>query len=725
MTPSQLSPTTWAAWSRNLSPKSRRLGALACVAVVLLVHVGIRLRAEQHRPLVGLLGLYPHSYSRSISLVAGFGYERLIIGTDAASQPIKDFLDLKSPTLSVEQLAAYKASIPVQTGGDLGNCRQVDVLRSGDLYVAAAVWKVFGISWPALVRFYVAVSALACLAIFAAARRISGSFVVGLTAAALYAFCRFETTQVIRDANPIWFLAFATYTMVRLGGRQSAFSLALGGAALGVAAMIGYGWRPQLLFFAPLFSAAAVVRRFLDGDGMRRVALTATAFLLAAASVYFGYRSTIDPVDTVKFGSGFHVAYFGEQNRAALAGAENDLQICYDDSKVASDVYSYRTANNLEPSVVYDGEYSASIRTMYFEAARHHVSYWIRSLPTSIQAAITGKLTGDAWNTWRTAAFALFLIGLFSVSLHGVDRVALALLLTTMGFYFGIWFGISPERRHWGPFLVPVSIIGGFAPLVVQRLAIALRRDGLHRVVARPQAWYVPAALGICLLVWCATCLAADQVSAQARADYWQAAQEQCRTAVEVADSRHSPQRFQVDFPEGSTPIQRGYWVEVEAGTEAAELNCRHLRLSSRPIEPLLDWEGNPRGSELHDRIHEALWWNTTTQTRHRILPETRQVFFVTCGREPRCGDTRSYSLKIDLSGDAKITAVRECELSAWRRLPMSSVFQFDHPGRTPIVGGQSSTTLQQFATTPEALAEIGLNDVEMVKDSASKASRR
>jgi len=236
----------------------------------------------------------------------------------------------------------------------------------------------------------------------------------------------------------------------------------------------------------------------------------------------------------------------------------------------------------------------------------------------------------------------------------------------------------------------------------------------------------VPAASAFCLLIWGAACLAADRVSSQARADYWQAALERNRTAVDITDSRTSPQQFQVDFPEGKTPVQRAYWVEIEGGAEAAELTCRHLRLTSQPLEPLLDWVGNPPGSELHDRIHDALWWNTATETRHRLASGTRQVFFVTCGREPRCGDTRSYSLKVAVSGDAEITAVRECALTDWHRLPMSTVFQLDRTGRTPIVGGQASHTLQQFLTTPDALAKVGLTDVKVVESNPTgETSRR
>lgn len=691
-----------------LSPRRKTLVCVLMVFAVLALHVGLRWRANDRRQAAELHALYPHCYSRSISLLVGRGYERLPLADDAASKPVKQFLDIETLTLSAEALQKYLASLPEQKNPDLGNYRQIDLLRAGDLYTAAIVWKLCGVSWLALNRFYILISALACLAIFFAAKKISGSFAAGLTAALLYAACPYENTLVVRDTNPMWFIAFATLALTNVNGRQSKWAGLLGGLLLGIASVLGYGWRPQLLFFAPFFLAAALIRSAFDGASPRHLVIMTVAFLLGASAVAAGFRSLNNSPSDALMTAGFHVAYFGEQYRAAGAGAENDLQISYDDSKVASDVNTYCAALGLETPKAYDAVYSETCKTFYFEAMKHHLYYWVRSAPTMIHAAVSGKRLNGKSNTWQRIAPWLFVVGLLSFATRHVDRIAVALMLAILGFYFGIWFGISPEPRHWGVFLVPVCIIGGLAPTVIVAGLQKWRTGEWRQAHCKSQLRYLFVALTACIALWIGACAVAYGISSQARAAYWAAIQAGVEKAAPIVDDRLTPQSFVVTFPESDVAFSRGYYIEIQAGANPQDLLCKHLRTSSNPVEPFADWKGNPPGSGMLDRVREALWWNTFMETRHRLIPNKNQVFFVTGSREPSGGDKRSYSLKITMSGDAKITAVREFNLADWRFLPISSVFQLDDPGVTPFVDAPSTRTLSQFSATPKTLAELG-----------------
>jgi hypothetical protein len=692
------------------TPLLRTLLPALMVLTVLALHVGFRWRANDERQPAASKSLYPHCYSRSISLVVGCGYERLPLADDAPSEPIKQFLDCRTPTLSTEALQTYLASLPTQRNPDLGNFRQVDVMRAGDLYTAAIVWKVFGVSWLALSRFYIFVSALACLAIFFAAKRISGSFVAGLTAAMLYAACPYELSQVMRDTAPIWFIAFATLVLTLSSGRQTTIAYLCGGLLLGAVSVLGFGWRPQVLFFAPFFLAASLFRHAFNGASWRQLTITTATFLVGAGVVYAGLSFRGDASNGDLMSSGFHVAYSGEQNRAAAAGAENDLQITFDDSKVAADVFAYCSTQGLKSTRYCDVVYSAACRTLYFEAMRHHLYYWTRSLPTMIHLVVSGKPIGNKANVWQLVAPWFFFIGLMALFSSHVDRTAFALLLAIMAFYFGIWFGISPESRHWGVFLVPVCIIGGNAPTIVVRAWRQFSTGEWRHAIAQRRTWYLPAAASACVVLWIGACVLAFNISSEARADYWSAIQTEAESAVDVVDGRRTSQSFAVDFAEGTT-VGRGYLVEIQAGANPQELFCKHLRTISSPVEPAHDWGGNPPGSGLYGRQQEAVWWNAFLETRHRLAPNKKQVFFVTCRSEPSGGDTRSYSLKVTMSGDAKITGVREFDLASWRRLPMSTVFQLNDSGPTPYVDGVPTRNNMQFEITPKMLAELGFND--------------
>ena len=91
--------------------KWQRLGRVAvpvlAIVSLLLVHVQLRMR-ELHTAPAAMMVLYPHCYGTALSVLAGRKFQRLPVAKDAASEPVRAFLDLERDSISpVERFAAY------------------------------------------------------------------------------------------------------------------------------------------------------------------------------------------------------------------------------------------------------------------------------------------------------------------------------------------------------------------------------------------------------------------------------------------------------------------------------------------------------------------------------------------------------------------------------------------------------------------------------------------
>src|SRR5690349_5446159 len=80
---------------------ARKTWRAVVIAAVVCLHTQLHWSAISQRSPVVYLGNYPHSYSRSLSLAAGLGYQRLPLAADSASLPLKRFLDMQQESLSV------------------------------------------------------------------------------------------------------------------------------------------------------------------------------------------------------------------------------------------------------------------------------------------------------------------------------------------------------------------------------------------------------------------------------------------------------------------------------------------------------------------------------------------------------------------------------------------------------------------------------------------------
>lgn len=664
----------------------------------------IRLYAFSRQPLHTRIAEYPHSYSCSLSLLAGRGNRRLPLPDAPSSLAIRNFLDMKTNEIDVDEWSAYIDAMP--TEGSPGFYPYVDHGRLGELLTAATVWKICGIKWSSLFYFHIGISTAACLALMIVSWRTGGHYSAGLIAGAVFALSRVEATLPLRDKNAIWFTAFAFLAFDLLYRRYRGRYVLLSALALGFSANLGYLWRPTTLIVTGFIFLASSLKCYFDTRSLKRTIAAGACFLAGAFAVIQVAKISIDDAKQMPMGSFFHIAYFGDSNRAKLLGIEDSYQIAHDDSKTAADACDFRDTRRPEvsPFEVYGAGYGFICREMYLSLVRSNLFNWVYGVPRILMHA-TGA------DSFRTLPMALlFLAGLTTLFRSGVDRFIVCTLAVFLCYYAAIWFALSPELRHWGMFLVPLSIVGGLAPKAVVDAVRAdcSALDGRRRFI--PDSKMV--LMGSCsVAAWLLMCLIAYFVSASARAD-------QLEEVLKLSSSDgerlafQSNHDFYVHHIEGDENFRIGYLLEIEAGDQSSELFCKHLRLSKSP-PALFSWNESESDGTL-SWARRTIWWNSFLETSHSPQPNQKQLFFVSCMRTVANGDRRSYSLKVEINGDARIVGIRQIDLKNWTRLQMSTLFnETETFGTTPRVGETApSRTLAQFEATPDELKQLGFSEL-------------
>lgn len=721
-------------------PCSRRTLAVcvrgAVIAAVLLLHVALRLHALQRRPLAALGCSYPHCYSTSLSLLAGRGFYRLPLANDAASEPLKRFLDVQAPSLAATAFADYLQSIP-ESSASFGKYAYLDAARAFDLYVAAGIWKAFGISWFALGAFYVGISALAGLAVLLTTWRLSKSFWAGALAAALFAVSPFEVTQSVkdlRDTNPTWFAAFGFFVLLWVTNRfKSRWANGASFLLLGAVSLVGYGWRSDALVFPPFFLAASMVQLALARTHWRVALGVLACFALGVAGVWLVLRGAHDlPRQVME--TRFHIAYFGEETRCNLLGVENSLQIFRDDSKTLADAMAFQEATepDVDPPLYCAPGYGVLCKTMYLKALRHNLYLWVSRAPRTLWCAISGcpepmkvqgvaipALTADLpARAARLLArlcrlFAILfpllaVLGGLAVFARSLNRTAAGILVCFVLYYTAIWFCVAPEQRHWGPLLAPLCVLAGLSVVVVHAVGRSLREGEWRGWLRDCGTRHVLAGVGAGCLAWLIACAIAYQVSTRERGAYRAELLARAAGGVDVSWQLNSPHVFTASAA-GGHRCARGYMLTIATGNQPGELTARHLRLGTDSPDAT-SWPPGRNRTSVFEAMRNSVWWSTFSKTRHRLQPAARQYFFVSFLRSSRSGDHRPCALKVETAGDARIVEAVEIDLSDWNRLQVNTVFPAEGEAPvSPFVGGRTTQTLQRFATTPETLGELGL----------------
>jgi len=661
------------------SPRRRWAEARWLRAVLLLLvlgfHLGARLHSAAKRP-PSRFAFYPEHYVASLSLLAhrGFGGFDLEPPQEQRpeAEPIRSFLVFGRDTIAPSEFEAYLKRAIASEAPPVASSRILD------LYVAAGVWKLFGIRWSSLLTVYAVFSTLVCLLVFGVGRSVGGGFWPGLFAATLFAASPFETVYAsysVRDISPLWFDTIAFASLIWIADRPWArWAHLLGFFGLGVIAMLGAGWRTDGFLLPPIIIASGLFLLTARGRGAGHCL---GAALLAAVGAWLTWQGIrlLGPSEVLPTQIGFHVGYYGNDDRSNLIGMENAFQTLRDDGQAFYHAAYYADVSEGVRGLSYGTpDYGVACRRLYGRIARYDAFNWLSAFPRFYWRALGGLSPPDALQgqsvdertrdriPWLAGAYrwlldplveflpSLFVLGAFAVLCRSVARPVGAILVAFSVLYAAIWFVVLPENKHMAPMLLPLSVVGAQAIAGLGSIVDPNFRASAVQVLK----WRPPRAASLSVVVVLGTIaalvLAARVTSLRERKNYIDAILSRARGAVIAPETLEGAQKFSVTAPPGATPDPVGYLLTIETGREPGYLVCEHRR-------------GLVGKSKR------------TYVTRHKLHPLRTQYFFVTLLQGMAYGDGRPYSCTVTLGRGARIVKSQRMDLSAWGRPLFSSVF--------------------------------------------------
>jgi hypothetical protein len=687
---------------------------------------------------------WPSSYLVSLSLLSGNGFSYLLpsdVKADASVLtlvtrlrnetgpvgPVMDFLSGRGrESLSPLEFSRFLSNgtrpVPIDIVGPGLIGSRWETTRILDIYVAAMVWKLFGISWPVLFVFYALVSTAAALLVFLIAQRLTGSYWGGLVAAFGFLASPLERhagAWSIRDTNPLWFTALAFFLLLRYAEPSSSrLKTYLGWYLVGAGSLLGLGWRSDAQMLLPFILIGLIGVLVAKGIPVSRLALAGALCLAGSLSV----KSLIDWLGHGSFKQGgdvvFHIAWYGEHVRSDILGTENAFQVKQDDflTLYQANYFREQRLQDSQPCRdYYDPRHLSSVRAMYLELARYNAYRWWVRFPVFLGHAahvdravvpgpdILGTGTGGAWLALDRCLASLptacrwcldryvscipyfFTLGVVMGLLRQESRAATLLLGGYFVYYAAALFLVLPESKHWAPLLLPLHVLSAsglwFSLTVFSSWRrVLLARDTWKHWLLKPL--FATGSLALC---WVLIALLAYGISRAQRRRFIDSVLSLIASGQGVPESLQTKRLFSVtasgEAPNG--PI--GYVLKVRCAHRAVTLFCVHVR------------KGTPSGST-------PLFY----YTRHRLGPDRDQFFFVNVVSGTRIGDDRPYTLYVGVRGRAELLAVTKVDLSGWKvGLPLSFVFNEDddQPGSALIEDGLPVT--DEFNSLPEAEAFV------------------
>jgi hypothetical protein len=636
------------------------------VLAVLLCHFASRDRMAHTMPLIAR-HIYSENYAIALSLNSGKGFNDLQLTDAPQAQSIKLFLQLERESLSRQEVDTY-----FKSAYQVGPLPQMVADRILDIRVAALIWKVFGVHWSALFRFYSALSTLVCLLVFFSARRLSGSYWAGLFAALCFTACVVEdwlASWSIRDASPLWFSAIAFFWLICLTDRSQSRSwnlLSISG--LGAVSLLGYGWRSDAYFLLPFMLGLLVLWLVQKRRNVPYVALSAVLFLLGAWSTkqliqYWGSKE----IPSISAQGGFHVADYGDSTRSNLFGLENSFEIPRDDRETSELVDFYWHVRNPDKSVpaFLSPGYAVAARDLYVAYLKYNAFNWYREFPnfylrTIGNAAVPGKylstLGDTAFPPWvleigercSLPAAIAFIAAAFPLFLMSRNKIFLIGLYLFSIYYCSIFLLVLPEGKHTAVFVLPIAIVGG---LTLHAITRAFRqRDLIKNTLGLSRQPFRMIGLGAVVLIslWSAGFVAFYYYCRAERAEYIENILQLAGRSpmMEASDKQAFSATLSTNMP------VQGYLLKIRTGRDPGFLITRHMRVSS--------------GSE--DR-------SFAYATTHSLYPNREQYYYVTLAPAAFLGDSREYRCNVTLEGESELVSSTPVDLHTWKRPAFNTVF--------------------------------------------------
>jgi len=707
------------------------VGALLVLGAILVLHFLSRQDAYLSRP-ISEKHFHQSDYLVSLSLLAGQGFTyALPRGVDPGGSleatiarlreesgpagPVMGFLSGHKNQLSRQEWRSFLEArlTPIEPEVLLAWEGVGGLARILDARLAAALWALFGIDWDVLFSFYAALSTAACAALSGITARLSGSVWGGVLGAASFALSPLERdlgAWSFRDANPLWFSCIAIWLLFRWASPVSRISLTwLRWLGIGVASMIGLGWRPDVYVLVPFTAVGLALLLAAEEVRPRLIIVALTWLLVGVVSVRsaIGWLGTTSASPVVAGGAVSHVAWYADHARSNLLRTENVFQVSASDRLVLyqANYYSLYSGTSLQPSPkIYDPRHYATTRAMYLEMVRYHLFEWWSRFPkllaflstidglSSPQPPIGLGVTPDAHGWAGRAVRAghgyylksmpwLCALGVALGVLSRSRRVAIVLVAGYFVLYAGVQLAILPEIKHWGPLLLPLHVLAATGLWQLLRGAVTLRRG--FRVIDLGARLRMPAGFAlVCFLCWVVLGVVAHTVSQSQRRRIVGDILAAARSPLGPERSPDKPRLHIIDIPSGEPTRPIGYLFRVRGARRSVDLFCLHAR-------------------EGHGQT--PLYY----ATRHRVEAEREQYFFLNPVAGVGIGEGRNYKAYVSVRGGATLVSVTMFDLSGSSlALPLSLVFTDQND---PLARRTLSVSTEAFESLEHADALVNV----------------
>jgi hypothetical protein len=651
------------------------------LAALMIAHLCSRLYLNRTSPSAQAHN-YERTYAVSLSLLAGRGFQDLALDDLPTSAPLRDFFAMRRYRISREELAAYLgASHDPANDPWYGRYMPLASTRVGDVRLAAVIWRIFGIDRRVLSTFYGLMSMATCGLLFLITRRLTGSGWAGLAAASLLTISPIEgflNTWSWRDSSPMWFTAASLAWFVC--GLERSRRPAVNCAAclvLGVLAVLGIGWRIDAFMLAPFLAACMVIQLVASRAGWRHLLAAMGCFLLGA----FGVRAAIAAIgadEEQTSNIGYHMAFYSDFRRSKLLGIENSLQVMFDDMQALDDARQiYRAEHpDSEPLQFLTPEYCDICRRMFFEQLNYNLFQWIFRSPKFYFRALAGldqdSVIGEAgsrqiqhglrsplreafrWGDRLEHAMPyLFLIGVLATTCGGRRRLPALLVALFSVYYAGIMFLVLPDQKHIAALLVPLYVFAGAGIWAITRLFARSTWSGSWRTEWGLQIRRASKVVLVVLSMWGLACLGAYAHSVSRRNELLGEIQQRAADGVESPETLRGQRNFVASLRPDTPGEAVGFLLKISAGDHPGTIVCRQIYFP-------LDW---------------AHVWGRELITRHTLVPNREQSFFVSCVRCARLGDPRPQLCTVAIDGDGKILRSTRVDMKSWHHPQMSALF--------------------------------------------------
>ena len=307
--------------------------------------------------------------------------------------------------MSAEEFATYQTDPRSQTEDRRSDFyTTLSTTRILDLYLAAGLWRCFGISWTVIFTFYALVSTATCFLIFLIARRLGDNFWAGWLAALMFFASpleRYLGTWSLRDTSPLWFTATAFWFLICVvDRRRSGIKSAAAYFGLGLATMIGIGWRTDVWLLVPFIGISLLAMLIAQRESFVRV-LAAVALFAAGTWVCEAGVHSLSSLPVLPSASGFHMAAYADYSRSNLLGVENSFQTGRCDMQTLYTARRFERVHNenQQPLVYLSGRYNDACRQMFIEEVQYNLYRSLRFFPRFFILALDGLRVPNAWDT--------------------------------------------------------------------------------------------------------------------------------------------------------------------------------------------------------------------------------------------------------------------------------------------------------------------------------------